>query len=172
MMGRNPYLFNQSLIRNYQPQANHYQSYFPYMQASHQPNMAYQNPYGNYHPPVMSAQPIPFGPAFYYQQQGNNYSGDDSQNSHIFHNPLQAVDNYQNNSQKHPNMQNQFSNPYPNGNHNIKPPQGGMSSLMNSFKSQDGSLDFNKMVNTAGQMMNAVNQVSSMVKGLGGLFKA
>ncbi|AEH53575.1 conserved hypothetical protein [Heyndrickxia coagulans 2-6] len=41
---------------------------------------------------------------------------------------------------------------------------------MNSFKSQDGSIDFNKMVNTAGQMINAINQVSSMVKGLGGLF--
>jgi hypothetical protein len=48
---------------------------------------------------------------------------------------------------------------------------GGMNSLMNSFKSQDGSVDFNKMMNTAGQMMNAVTQVTSLVKGLGGMFK-
>jgi len=61
-------------------------------------------------------------------------------------------------------------NPYPK--HNIIPKQnGGMQSLMNSFKSQDGSIDFNKMMNTAGQMMNAVTQVSSLVKGLGGIFK-
>jgi len=42
---------------------------------------------------------------------------------------------------------------------------------MNSFKTQDGTFDVNKMVDTAGQMMNAVTQVSSMVKGLGGMFK-
>jgi hypothetical protein len=43
--------------------------------------------------------------------------------------------------------------------------------IMNSFKSQDGSFDFNKVMNTAGQMMGTVNQVSSLVKGLGGMFK-
>jgi len=30
----------------------------------------------------------------------------------------------------------------------------------------------NKMVDTAGQMVNAVSQVSSVVKGFGGMFKA
>ena len=48
---------------------------------------------------------------------------------------------------------------------------GGIQSIMNSFKSQDGTVDVNKMVNTAGQMVNAVTQVSSLVKGLGGIFK-
>ncbi len=43
--------------------------------------------------------------------------------------------------------------------------------ILNSFKSQDGTVDINKMVNTAGQMMNAVTQVSSLVKGFGGMFK-
>jgi hypothetical protein len=63
-----------------------------------------------------------------------------------------------------------FINPYPKL--NIMPKQpGGMHSLINSFKSQDGSVDFNKMMNTAGQMMNAVTQVTSLVKGLGGMFK-
>ncbi|WP_430755266.1 YppG family protein [Niallia circulans] len=42
---------------------------------------------------------------------------------------------------------------------------------MNSFKSQDGSLDFNKMMDTAGMMMNAMNQVTGLVKGVGGIFK-
>lgn len=61
-------------------------------------------------------------------------------------------------------------NPYPKTNLMPKQP-GGMQSLVNSFKSQDGSVDFNKMVNTAGQMMNAVSQMTSLVKGLGGIFK-
>lgn len=62
-------------------------------------------------------------------------------------------------------------NPYPKQSFIPKQPSG-MQSLMNSFKSQDGSVDFNKMMNTAGQMVNAVTQVSSLVKGFGGIFKA
>ncbi|MDP4171573.1 MAG: YppG family protein [Bacillota bacterium] len=93
----------------------------------------------------------------------------------IFQNPLQP----QEESYSNPYM-NQHSyqtanpyinaNPYPQNNTLQKQP-GGMQSIMKSFKSQDGSVDFNKMVNTAGQMMNAVNQVSSLVKGFGGFFK-
>lgn len=63
-------------------------------------------------------------------------------------------------------------NPYPKQQSIIPKQQGGMNSFINSFKSQDGSVDFNKMMNTAGQMMNAVNQVTSLVKGFGGFFKA
>ncbi|MFL6518387.1 MAG: YppG family protein, partial [Bacillus sp. (in: firmicutes)] len=62
-------------------------------------------------------------------------------------------------------------NPYPKQSAIPKQP-GGVQSIMNSFKSQDGPVDLNKMVNTAGQMMNAVSQVSSLVKGFGGIFKA
>ncbi len=64
-----------------------------------------------------------------------------------------------------------YMNPYPKGSSLAKQPTG-MKSVLNSFKGQDGSLDINKMVDTAGQMMNAVNQVSSVVKGFGGMFKA
>jgi len=62
-------------------------------------------------------------------------------------------------------------NPYPKQSFIPKQPSG-VQSIMNSFKAQDGSLDLNKMVDTAGQMMSAVTQVSSMVKGIGGIFKA
>jgi hypothetical protein len=62
-------------------------------------------------------------------------------------------------------------NPYPAQSVMPKSPSG-MQSLLNSFKSQDGSVDFTKMINTAGQMVNAISQVSSMVKGLGGILKA
>jgi hypothetical protein len=70
------------------------------------------------------------------------------------------------------NTQNDYQNfnPYPQYAFMPKQPSG-LQSIMNSFKSQDGNLDVNKMVDTAGQMMNAVTQVSSLVKGLGGMFK-
>jgi len=61
--------------------------------------------------------------------------------------------------------------PYPNGlgaNQQKSPSTFG--NIINQFKSQNGSLDVNKMVGTAGQMVSAVNQVSGLVKGLGGLF--
>ena len=61
-------------------------------------------------------------------------------------------------------------NPYPKQSFLPKQPSG-VQSIMNSFKSQDGSLDLNKMMDTAGSMVNAVSQVSSMVKGLGGIIK-
>ena len=64
-----------------------------------------------------------------------------------------------------------YMNPYPKGIFLSKQPSG-VKTVLNSFKSQDGSLDINKMVDTAGQMMNAVSQVSSVVKGFGGMFKA
>lgn len=103
----------------------------------------------------------------YNQLQGYNPQLNDyPTQQQLFQNPLQPV-----NQNEILNSYKPYTNPYPKSNYNVKPPASGMNSIMNSFKSQDGSIDFNKMVNTAGQMMNAVNQVSTMVKGLGGLFK-
>jgi hypothetical protein len=87
----------------------------------------------------------------------------------LFKNPLEPKDNYFNqhlNSNQYP----MNYNPYPKPN-TLPRPNGGLGTIMNSFKGQDGNLDINKMMNTAGQMMNAVSQVSAMVKGLGGMFK-
>lgn len=87
----------------------------------------------------------------------------------LFQNPLQPQDDpiYGFYGQQ-PEYQN--FNPYPQQNFLPKQPSG-LQSIMNSFKSQEGNLDLNKMVDTAGQMVNAVTQVSSLVKGLGGMFK-
>lgn len=101
-----------------------------------------------------------------YPYQQPSYPSKDAQ--FLFQNPLQPQEEY------YPNTYptNNYSNPNPYPKQNFLPKQpGGMQSLINSFKSQDGSVDFNKMMNTAGQMMTAVNQVSSLVKGLGGIFK-
>lgn len=113
------------------------------------------------------AQMMPQGYHGYHQMAGNGsfpHSGA-KQKDFLFHNPLQPDDGYLyekfNNSGGVPNV-------YPKANM-AKPPTG--NSIMHSFKSQDGSLDINKMVNTAGQMMNALTQVSNMAKGITGIFK-
>lgn len=104
--------------------------------------------------------------------QWNQHFMNDSKKNYykmLFQNPLQPEDDpiygYYNHQPDYPNF-----NPYPQQAFMPKQPSG-LQSLMNSFKSQDGSLDINKMVDTAGQMVNAVTQVSSLVKGLGGMFK-
>lgn len=84
----------------------------------------------------------------------------------VFQNPLEPKDPYGQNM----NTYQMNYNPYPKTNM-IPRPNGGLGNIMNSFKGQDGNIDLNKMMNTAGQMMNAVSQVSAMVKGLGGMFK-
>ena len=62
-------------------------------------------------------------------------------------------------------------NPYPKQQFMQKAQPSGFQSIMNQFKTQDGSVDVTKMMNTAGQMVGTVSQVQGMVKGLTGLFK-
>jgi hypothetical protein len=90
----------------------------------------------------------------------------------VLQNPLHLEEDYYVTNQSQASLNGYPTmNPYPKGSLHPKQPSG-MKSVLNSFKSQDGSLDINKMIDTAGQMMNAVSQVSSVVKGLGGMFKA
>ena len=89
----------------------------------------------------------------------------------VFQNPLIQPKNPAQKQQKNALTGHPYMNPYPKASFLTKPPSG-MKSVLNSFKSQDGSIDINKMVDTAGQMVNAVSQVSSVVKGFGGMFKA
>jgi len=44
-------------------------------------------------------------------------------------------------------------------------------SFLNTFKNETGSIDFNKMFHTTGQMMNVFSQIGSMIKGFGQIFK-
>jgi len=48
----------------------------------------------------------------------------------------------------------------------------GIQSLLSQFKNEDGTVDINKMMDTAGQMMGAVNQISGLVKGISNVFKS
>ncbi|OLP65030.1 hypothetical protein BACPU_19860 [Bacillus pumilus] len=45
-------------------------------------------------------------------------------------------------------------------------------SVLSQFKKTNGQYDFNKMFDTAGQMMSAMNQVGSLAKGFTSIFKA
>ncbi|MGP1908165.1 YppG family protein [Metabacillus sp. JX24] len=64
-----------------------------------------------------------------------------------------------------------YANPYPKPMPAAKNQQGGISTVMSQFKKPDGQMDFNKVMDTAGQMMGAVNQMSSLVKGVTSMFK-
>jgi len=141
----------------------------PYQTQPQNYNMLPYYPPTPYYPQQMQT----FGQAYQqgYLPQNMNYQAQYSQkdNQFLFQNPLQPKDDK---VQKPYMPMNGYPvmNPYPKNSFMPKQP-GGMQSLFNSFKSQDGSVDLNKMVNTAGQMMNAVSQVSSLVKGFGGIFK-
>ncbi|WP_223881844.1 YppG family protein [Niallia endozanthoxylica] len=124
------------------------------------------------HPPI-NPYLIQGNPYYYPPAQGAaGYNQQSSFSQNVFHNPLQDKDESYVQMQQ-PMQANgyPYMNPYPKGSFLATPPSG-MKSVLNSFKSQDGSLDINKMVDTAGQMINAVSQVSSVVKGFGGMFKA
>jgi hypothetical protein len=64
-----------------------------------------------------------------------------------------------------------YPTPYPKPHSPAKQQAPGWQSIMSQFKTQDGTFDINKMMNTMGQMVNAVNQVSAMIKGLSQTFK-
>ncbi len=157
-----PIMYTQPAPRNqpypYQAQMQAHEWY------SFQPQTTYQQPVY----PSFGANVPPGKMPQYSQVTTGQYPANNAQ--FLFQNPLQPQEeavshHYMNQMNGYPTM-----NPYPKQSGMIKQP-GGIQSLMNSFKSQDGTVDINKMVNTAGQMVNAVSQVSSLVKGLGGMFK-
>lgn len=130
----------------------------PYQQAAYHPYQPVQQqamPVGAY-PGTSVMQPLPQMPQMQSNQQPQAFSP--------FANPLQPA-------KRPPQSQQQAYNPYPKQQFMQKPQPSGIKSVMNQFKTQDGSMDITKMMNTAGQMMNTVSQVSSMVKGVGGFFK-
>lgn len=122
--------------------------------------------------PHMAYMPQPFHEFFPYQASPTIDHGQ-SPNSfdHILGNPLQpkpkGTEGPSSYSVANPYP---YFHPYPKQNM-LKRPPSGVQSILNSFKTQDGTIDFHKMMNTAGQMVNAVSQASALVKGLGGLFK-
>ncbi|MGG3575025.1 YppG family protein [Bacillus gobiensis] len=64
-----------------------------------------------------------------------------------------------------------YPNPYPQPRPNQQQPSQFMS-IMSQFKKSNGQYDFNKLMDTAGQMMNTVNQMGSLAKGFTSFFKS
>lgn len=128
---------------------------FPsYGQPGFMPSFNQYQPYGQAVPPQML--------------NGSGPSPSSSLKEQLFQNPLQPQ--YEPPAYAMPGGVEAYVHPYPK--HNAVAKQaGGMQTVLNSFKTQSGTLDINKMVNTAGQMMNAMTQFSSMLKGFGGIFK-
>ncbi|KWW11300.1 MULTISPECIES: YppG family protein [Peribacillus] len=123
-----------------------------------QPTPQMQQPTPQMQQPTPQMQYIP-------QMQSNQFNQYPQQQTFSpFANPLLPA-------KRPPQGQQQAHNPYPKQQFMQKPQPSGIKSVMNQFKTQDGSMDITKMMNTAGQMMNTVSQVSSMVKGVGGFFK-
>ncbi len=83
--------------------------------------------------------------------------------------PLSQFSNQQSNPNPFQQLQ-QNQAPYQMNNSFQQKPSG-IGNILTQFKSQNGSLDFNKMVGTTSQMVSAVNQVYGLVKGIGGIFK-
>lgn len=145
-----PYQGGNGYLTSYNP---NFSPYYPYPSVSQQPQMPY-NPY---------FQGEGYGGHGFMQNGSSNHQTYPAE--WILENPLQPKKYYGGGANTTP-----YLHPYPK-NGMINRPPSGINSIMNSFKTQDGQLDLNKMIDTAGQMMNAVSQVSGLVKGLGGIFK-
>ncbi|WP_338470052.1 YppG family protein [Niallia sp. XMNu-256] len=182
-----PYSRNQGFYRMPSIHNNQWNSFnYPYQSPSYlfqeRTNGIGQPPWSPFINPYAGGFPYPYGnPYFTQPQQGefqqqqsiqstNNSSNEPTYSDLVFQNPL--LSDEQAPSYNNPMYQNQepYFHPYPKASFLAKPPSS-VQNVLNSFKSQDGSLDIPKMVDTAGQMINAVSQVSSVVKGIGGIFK-
>lgn len=140
----------------YQPIPQAYPQQMPY-----QMFVGEYNPYGAV-PPNFFAGEQGMQPEQSYYNQPNTPRP--NQAFSPFANPLQIKKN-----QQQPTMP--YPNPYPKQSFMQKPQSSGFQSVLNQFKTQDGSFDVTKMMNTAGQMVGTVSQVQNMFKGLGGIFK-
>ncbi|MGL3755315.1 YppG family protein [Bacillus velezensis] len=126
----------------------------------------YQQPAGYYYPqqiqPQQQIQPLQPPP---YHQQGQ-YPQQFYPNQEYGHMqqpfaPPQAA---------MPGGQPGFVNPYPVPRPNQQQ-SSQFSGILSQFKKTNGQFDFNKMIDTTGQMVSAVNQVGSLVKGFTSIFK-
>jgi hypothetical protein len=109
-----------------------------------------------------------------YQQQYQNpyqhpYQQQFQQPYQNFYQPLYG-------SGSNGNLNGQFMNapyptPYPKPAPYLKQQTSGIQTVISQFKKSDGQLDINKMMDTAGQMMSAVNQMGGLFKGVTSMFK-
>lgn len=124
-------------------------------------------------PPIPNQAVNPMQNQMPYAYQSNQLAPEmnpyPKQPSNPFQNPL-----YQQDEDFYPLQQPMMNvtHPYPKPSFLQKSQGNNISSVLNQFKNPEGSIDFNKMMDTTGQMLNTMNQVSNLVKGVGSIFKA
>lgn len=158
---QNPHMYGATPF-HYSPGSNYVHSTF-----LSSPNTG-SGPLINQPPPIANDQ---LGQGFVPVHHMNYVNHPTNEAQTLFQNPLQPEqsEDYMTATQMY---QPYFPmHPYPPFHHMPKP-AGGIHTLLNSFKGKDGTIDFNKMADTAGNMMNAVSQVSSAIKGFSSMFKA
>ncbi|HZH62625.1 MAG TPA: YppG family protein [Metabacillus sp.] len=138
--------------RSRRRQNEYFQTYPYYEQQSVGYNPQYMNP--------MFSQP-----EFPYHQNGFQQAYNSYQQPYGSGAPYNG--NIENNFMNHP-----YPTPYPKPMPYFKQPHpSGLQNVLSQFKKSDGQLDINKMMDTAGQMMNAVNQMGGLFKGVTSMFK-
>ncbi|MBR7880178.1 MULTISPECIES: YppG family protein [Bacillus amyloliquefaciens group] len=153
-----------------QPYQNMYQQpagYFypqqiqPLQQPSPQQIQPLQPPYPQQIQPLQQPPPPPYHQQGQYPQQFYpNQEYGHMQQSFAPSPPQAAM----------PGGQPGFVNPYPVPRPNQQQ-SSQFSGILSQFKKTNGQFDFNKMIDTTGQMVSAVNQVGSLVKGFTSIFK-
>jgi hypothetical protein len=188
----NPYFQQYNPNNQFMNVSEHFNSDFQQQQSIPQnnQNQFYIDPkVGNMHPYFynqhLNTNNMPAN--YEYFNNNNNQFNPNGYQYPVVQQPLNQ--NYQNNNQQHSQQQVQWNNDFwPNPNIINRPPNNmypqnlypksstqksktnSSSGFLTHFKSSDGSLDINKMMNTAGTMVNTVNQISSMVKSFGAFF--
>lgn len=141
-------------------QDNYYYPFNPYIPPNWQANVAYRiHPYPanhwNMHPLQQQGMPTHYPNMVQLPKYSNL----------LFQNPLQPDEEFLDESYAYNNFYQNSPNIFP------IPRPSPLQTVLQSFKTKDGSLDINKMVYTAGQLIQAFNQVTGMAKGLGSIFK-
>ncbi|MEG7377743.1 YppG family protein [Bacillus subtilis] len=119
-----------------------------------------------------SSQSYPRQMDYYYPQQMQGYYQQAAHGQYWPQQQYEQQDFYQPHSplQPMPMQPPVFSNPYPIPRPNQQQPSQ-FQSIMSQFKKANGQFDFNKMMDTTGQVMSAMNQVGSLIKGFTSFFK-
>lgn len=139
------------VMQNYYQQSLGYP--LPYPVQSMEEGYSQQTPYGVYQSYQKEySQPLGMGG---YQDSSSYYSG--------------YPQSYTPPTQQTTASYGPFS-PYPQNKKNQQKQTSQFNNFMSQFKNNDGGMDINKMMNTAGTMMNAFNQLGGLAKQVGGFF--
>ncbi|HDX9576686.1 TPA: spore coat protein [Bacillus pseudomycoides] len=133
----------------------------PNMYQNEQASYLRPNMYQNEQDPYLRYNMYPFMP--YYTNYTNYFQPFQlpNVNQSMFYPPKQPIQ---------PVFQPHTPYPMMNKQNNTKQQPSQFSSFVSQFKTSDGNYDINKMMGTAGQMMNAMNQITGIVKQVGGFF--